>query len=225
MLSDYQTLVIDLVRDDAGKIVTAERDRAITAAVERYSKDRPRQTAEDLTPTSANVLPLPSTWVTDFSTLLSLEYPIGNVPRDLIEQDRYEFYRNTTAVVIQLLDAVAVAASNTRATYTIKHSVTTTVDTIPVGDREAVAGYAAAALCDELAALYSGGTDSTIQADSVEQKSKAADYSARAGRLRKRYFDEMGVDDKRNVATGVVVNLNAKDSMGGDRLLHTRVLR
>lgn len=225
MLSDVQTLVIDLVRDDAGKIITAERDRAITAAVERYSKDRPRETAEDLTPTSANVLPLPSAWVTDFSTLLSLEYPIGTVPPTLIERDRYDFYRNTSTLVIQLLDAVAVAASNVRATFTIKHTLTTLADTIPVGDREPLACFAAAICCEQLAAFYSGGTDSTIQADSVESKSKAADYAARARNLRKRYLDELGIDDKRNVPSGVVVNLQQNDSRGQDRITHGRVLR
>ena len=93
-----------------------------------------------------------------------------------------------------------------RATYTIKHSVTASVDTIPVQDREPVACWAAAMLCDELATYYSAGTDSAIQADSVEQRSKAQEYAARAKALRKRYFDELGIEDRRGEPAGAFVD-------------------
>jgi hypothetical protein len=220
MLSDHQALVIELIRDDAGKITTADRDRAINLAIERYSKDRPQEKTQDVTPTDANHLPLPGAWEADFSELRSLEYPIGSVPSSVIGQERYGFYRSPTALTIQLLDAVAVAANNVRATYTIRHVVSAVADTIPVGDREPVACWAAAVLCEELAALYSGNTDSTIQADSVEQTSKAQEYAARARGLRKRYIDELGIDEKRSQPAGVVVNLDFPDSHGQERLTH-----
>lgn len=225
MLTDYQTLVVDLIRDDAARIATTERDRAITAAVERYSKDRPKVAVEDLTPTGANTVPLPAGWVTDFSTLRALEYPVGNVPPTMIDTTRYSFYQTPSAEVIQVVDSVAVTAGSVRATYTIKHTVSGVADTIPLGDREPVACWAAAILCDELAAFYSGGTDSTIQADSVEGRSKAQEYSARAKALRKRYLDELGVDDKRSQPAGAVVELKRPDSWGGPRLNHPALNR
>jgi hypothetical protein len=225
MLSDHQTLVIELTRDDAAKIQAAERDRAIDLAVKRYSKDRPRETTQDVTPEDANHLPLPALWETDFSELRSLEYPIGSVPPNTISQERYSFYRSPTAVKLQLLDAVAIAANNVRATFTVRHALSMSADTIPVEDREPIACWAAAILCDELAALYSGNTDSTIQADSVQQTSKAQEYSARAKALRKRYMDELGVEDKRSEPAGVVVNLDFPDSQGQDRLTHRSAFR
>jgi hypothetical protein len=225
MLSDYQTLVTELVRDDAGKIAAAEKDRAIDLAVKRYSKDRPQVKVEDLTPESANLLPLPASWESDFSELRSLEYPIGDVPPTLLETGRYDFYHSPTALKIQVLDAVAVAAANVRASYTIKHVVSASADTIPIQDREPVACWAAAILADELAAFYSGGTDSSVQADSVEQRSKAEEYAARARGLRKRYHDELGIEEKKAAPAGVVVNLDQPDSRGEDRLLHLRRYR
>jgi len=123
-------------------------------------------------------------------------------------------------LVIQLLDAVAVAANNVRATYTIRHVVSISADTIPIEDREPVACWAAAVLCEQLAALYSGNTDSTIQADSVQQTTKAQEYAARARQLRKRYIDELGIDEKRSEPAGVVVNLDFPDSHGQERLTH-----
>lgn len=225
MLSDYQTLVIELVRDDAAKIAVAERDRAIDLAVKRYSKDRPQEKAQDLTPASSQLLPLPAAWETDFSELRLLEYPIGEIPPSLIPQDRHGFYRSPTAVQIQLLDGVAVAAANVRATFTIQHVVSAVADTIAVGDREPVACWAAATLCDELASLYSGNTDSTIQADTVQSTTKAQEYAARAGKLRGRYFKELGIEEKRAAPAGVVVDLDFPDSHGQDRLTHHRAYR
>jgi hypothetical protein len=219
VLTDYQTLVTEFARDDAGRIQTAERDRAIQLAVQRYSKDIERVKVEDKVVTNGNTLALPSAWEADASELRSLEYPIGMVPPAYLSNERYGLYQNPTAIVIMLLDAVAAGAS-IRVTYTITHVVSTVADSIPVKDREPVSCWAAALLCDQLAAFYSGGSDSTIQADSSPGQTRAQEYSARAKTLRKRYLDELGIDDKRNVAAGAVVNLNATDSQGRDRLTH-----
>jgi len=107
-----------------------------------------------------------------------------------------------------------------RATYTIAHDVSVSADTIPMGDREPVCCLAAASLCDQLAGFYSGDSDSTIQADSVNHQSKAGEFASRARGLRKRYLDELGIDAKKNVAAGVIVDLNLNDSQGYPRLVH-----
>ncbi len=225
MLVDYQTLVTELVRDDAGKILVAERDRAIAAAVLRYSSDKPRTKVQDVTPESSQLLPLPAAWEEGFSDLLELEHPIGNVPPTLIAQDRYGLYQDPAATKIQVVDGVAVAANSVRASFTIKHVVDAATDTIPLQHREPVACWGAASLCDQLAAFYSSGTDSTLQADSVEQRSKAQEYALRAKTLRKRYLDEIGIEEKKGAAAGAVVNLDFSDSRGEDRITHARRYR
>jgi hypothetical protein len=225
MLVDYQTLCTELVRDDAGKIAVAERDRAIAAAVYRYSTDKPRTKVQDVTPEASQLLPLPAAFEDGFSAILAIEYPKGDIPPTFVEQDRYAIYDDGTAKKIQLADGVAVAASNTRISFTIKHQVDAAVDTIPLQHREPVACFASASLCDQLAAFYSSGSDSSIQADSVEGRSKAQEYSSRAIALRKRYFNEIGIEEKHSAPAGVVVNLNQDDSQGQDRLMHPRRYR
>ncbi len=225
MLADYEQLVTDLVRDDAAKIANAEKDRAIEAAVRRYSEDRPQEKAEDLTPSGANTLPLPAAWENDFSALRALEYPVGNVPPTYLDQGRYRFYRTPAAVVIQSDDAVSVSAGSVRATFTIRHAVDAASDTVPLSHRQAVASWAAAILCEQLAAFYSGGTDSTIQADSVQNESKARDYASRARALRQFYLDELGIDPKRGQPAGQVVELKRTDTWGGARIAHPPLVR
>lgn len=224
MLPDYQTLVDGMVRDDAGKLTPTDRDLAIAAAVIRYGKDRPRSKVEDITAPGGYYLPLPSGWEEGFSKLGSLEYPLGQVPPAYLESGSWGMYNAPVGWQVMVRDSLPAAVS-LRASYTIRHVLDATTDTIPETDREAVASYAAAMLADQLASLYSGDSDSTIQADSVNHQSKAAEFAARARALRKRYFDDLGVDAKRNVAAGTVVNLSVNDSRGRDRFTHPRRFR
>lgn len=223
-LSDFQTLVDDLLRDDAGRVTPTQSYTAIATAVARYSKDRPSQKVEDIVAPGGYLLPLPSAWEADFSQVLSLEYPIGNVPPIMISAQDYELYTSPSGVSIMVRSGFN-ANENVRATFTVAHEVSLSADTVPFGDREAVCCLAAASLCDQLAGLYSGDSDSTIQADSVNHQSKAAEFASRARSLRKRYLDELGIDAKKNVAAGVVVDLNLSNSQGGARLTHRRGYR
>lgn len=217
MLADFQALAAALTRDDAGKLSADDVDGAITLAVTRYSKDRPRLKVEDITAAGGKLLGLPAAWENGFSKLNSLEYPIGDVPPSLISG--WMMYNAPSGLSIMVGDSLTANAA-VRASYGVMHQVSSSTDTVPLGDREAVCCLAAASLCDQLASLYSGDTDSTIQADSVNHQSKAAEYAARAKALRKRYHDELGIGEKKSVAAGAVVNLDLPNSLGGDRLGH-----
>ncbi|MDA8107565.1 MAG: hypothetical protein M0015_02920 [Betaproteobacteria bacterium] len=224
MLADYETLVQNLVRDDANRLALQDIDDAIALALLRYSKDRPQTKVEDVTPTNTTTLPLPNAWEADFSALKSLEYPVGENPPEYIEPSRYSMYQDPTAITIKLIDAVD-AARDVRAAFTIAHVLDATHDTIPLADREAAACWAGALLCDQLAAFYSGGADSTIQADSVRQQSKSQEYASRAKALRKRYLDELGVEEKTAVAASSVAVVTPTDSRGQARITHSSEYR
>lgn len=223
-LLDFQTLTDNLVRDDASKIATTDRDSAIALAVSRYSKDRPDKKVEDITAPGGQLLNLPTAWEPDFSMLQALEYPVGQVPPSHLAPEDWALYDAPGGQQIQLATSIN-AGETVRASYSIARVVDATTDTIPAADQEAVASYAAAVLCDQLASLYSGDSDSTIQADTVEHQGKAREFAMRAKTLRKRYYDELGIEPKRNVAAGVVVDLDMNNSQGNDRLTHPRRFR
>lgn len=223
-LADYQALTDDLVRDDTGKITTADRDEAVARAVARYSKDRPRTKVEDVAAPGGNTLNLPLVWEPGFSELRSIEYPIGEIPPALLDADSYWLYDGPAGQIIQIVNAI-IAAQQVRITFTIRHRLDATNDTIRADDREPVCALAAGLLLEQLAAYFAGSSDSSIQADAVDRRSKSQEFAARANAMRKRYFDDLGIDLKRNVAAGVVVDLDAPDSLGQDRLLHPRRYR
>ena len=118
-----------------------------------------------------------------------------------------------------------ICSDTVRAAYTARQLLDIANDTIPAADREAVSSWAAALLLDQLASLFSGDSDSTIQADSVDPNSKAREYAARAKAARKRYFDELGIDPKKTVPASATVDLDLPSSRNRDRLTHPRSFR
>ncbi|MEJ1353094.1 MAG: hypothetical protein RPU13_13875 [Candidatus Sedimenticola sp. (ex Thyasira tokunagai)] len=217
MLSDFQNLVNDLVRDDSDTVTPGDVDQAIGLAVSRYSKDRPYIQVEDVSAEGPHTLTLPTAWVPGFSEIQELEFPIGNFPASYINDSL--LYQSPDGEEIRVADSLTVGVQ-VRVNFSVFHTLTDIADTVPLGDREALASYAAAALCDQLSSHYANSSDSTIQADSVDHASKSREWAGRARALRKRYFDELGVDDRRNAAAGVVVDLDMQNSQGGDRLFH-----
>lgn len=215
-LADHQSLVEARTRDTGSVFTTAERDQAIGLAVQRYSLDRPRRLVVDVTADGSQVLALPAGWQADVSQLVSLEYPIGEVPPALID---WQLYQGPSATTI-LMDRAVAAGTAVRATFTVAHTLSPAADTIPVKDREAVSAWAAATLLDQLAAAKSGDRESSIASDSVDHGNAGDRYARRARELRQSYYDRLGLDPKRAVAAGVVVAVPSLDSRGRSRIFH-----
>jgi len=223
-LTDFQTLVDNKIRDEESRIATADRDTAIGNAVLRYSVDRPQTKVEDLVSAGGHYLDLPAAWEDGFSALLQIEFPIGEYPPELLDNSGWSLYQSPSGQQIFLRDALT-NGDSVRATYTIQHQVDANTDTTPAKDREAIACWAAALLCDQLASYYSGESNPTIQADAVQHSDTSRRFASRAKGFREQYFNELGIDPKRNVAAGVVVDLDLKNSLGLDRLTHPRRYR
>lgn len=218
-LSDYQSLVPNLVRDSSSLLQTSDRDAAIALAVTRYSEDKPRSAVADLTGTGVKLVDLPAGWQAGFSRIVSIEYPMGAAPPSLMAQESYSLYTGLSSTQILFVSALP-AAATARATFTQAHLLDADNDTIPLKDREAVANWAASLMLQQLANHYSGAGSPTIAADAVDWQSRGGEFARRAKESRQFYFDHIGVDPKKNRAAGVVVDFDRMNSLGGERLIH-----
>lgn len=194
-LSDYQTFVDSLVRDNARVITPAERDRAIGMALQAYGHDMPRSVVEDVTWAAYGyTAALPLQW-TARSEVLAAEYPIGQRPAAAIEMAVYIEPLLSKLITPNALPAGALV----RVTYSTAHSLAdggaAANDTVPTMHREAMASYAAYLLCRQLAAHYSAERDSSINADASNTESRARNYSARANDYRAMYYAGIGKAD------------------------------
>ncbi|MEQ8605180.1 MAG: hypothetical protein RIB45_17850 [Marivibrio sp.] len=217
MLSDFQAIVDDLVRDESAEITADSRERAIALAVTRYSTDRPRAAIEEVTAVAGEMQDLPPGWDAQFSAIAEVKRTGGDKIPAAVEL-------TLGGEKIRLGWSVT-AGEELQILYTQLHVVSEVEDTVPFKDREAVCCWAASLLLEQLASLYAGHQQSTLDADAVNFGTKAGDYARRAQRMRQTYLDHLGIDPKRNVAAGVVVDLDQAASDGKRRLFKTGVLR
>ena len=198
--------LIDMIRpkikDDSGKITDPDDlILAATEALNRYSKARPLEVVVDIPGAGTYDVALPIDWIDGFSNILQVEYPTDRVPANIIDRRDYSIYATPTGKVLRILIAQPDTDENVRQTYTILHSE----DSVPACDLEAVANLAASICLRQLAAAFGQTSDSTIQADTVNYRSKADEFRRLADSFEKLYKTHLGIKDNDPVAAASVV--------------------
>lgn len=219
-LAEIRQKLISHVKDDAGKLTKPDDyDRNINASLGKYSKHRPDHKIVDVVGNGTHDYDLPSGWVNEFSTVKSIEFPIGDVPASFLEKDEAEVYETPTGKKLRLLNDAPSASDSFRVKFTILRTATA----IPDGDIEAFTWLAASLCCEELANAYAQSGDSSIAADSVDYKDKSYRFAQRAKRLMQLYKEHLGLKEDDSVPAAVAVaDLDIGYPGGGDRLTHTR---
>lgn len=201
MASIDSDAVIAKVKDDSGRLESDDFQTAVDAAVEKYSKDRPKTDVQDVAGTGGHDVALPDTWVEEFSQVKKVEYPVEEVPEITLPKDLYSVYRSPDGEVLRLIGSTPDTDESVRVTITIPR----TADTIATGDVDAVENLAAAYCCEVLANLFTQTSDPTIAADVVNYRTKSSEFAARAKRLRQLYLDHVGVKDDGGAPASTVV--------------------
>lgn len=188
MLNDLTELIDSLVRDESSRLTASDLAEAIRLALARYGSDWPRNKVEDVTSAGGDRLPLPTAWESN-SELVSVEYPIGEMPPAMLD---CSIYTAPAGKELRLGKGLPLGAE-ARLTFTVAHVVSDSQETILPGHREAVACYAAALLLEQLAAAAINDGESTISADTTDRRTKAQEYGSRAKALKTRYGEAMGI--------------------------------
>jgi len=225
---DYITAIGHLVGGEL-PLGDAEKIFAINAALKKYSGHRPRIVVEDEAGNASfdYALTLLAEWTDGFSVIKSVEYPVDdtNETPSVLSEDAWAIYRKPAGKALRLLEDTPETTESLRITYTALHACTDSACTVPSYDEEALQILAASIFCDMLAAYFAQTQDSTIQADSVDHKSKASEYAARARAYRKMYFDHLGVKEGGTPAASVTKDQDAAGSWAGDHATHPRRYR
>ena len=178
------------VKDASGTLVLDDYKGAVSEALKRYAKHRPRVLVADLPGTGAADLALPTGWSDGFSALHSLEYPVGKIPETFLDPRDFKLYRSPAGLKIRLLTVIPTVAQTVRATYTALHADETTVSAV---DMDAVANLAAAVCLRLLAAKFGQTSDPTLQADVVNYRSKADEFRRLADAFEALYNEQLGI--------------------------------
>ena len=210
-------LTIAKVKDDSGKLeAPGDYTANIAEALKRYSKDRPRLVCADLAGNAGNDLTLPDNWSEGLSSIISIEYPIGDVPETLLDSRDWELYQTPTVKRLRLLYEKPAVGASVRMLYSIMHDEAS----VPAADLEAVANLAASLCCRQLAAAFGQTGDSLIQADVVNYRSKTDEFRRLAESLEGLYKAHLGI--KANDTTSAAMATAAPPDSKRTRLTHGR---
>lgn len=211
--ADWLKLIDGMAPDEGERLTDEDREQALALAVIRYSTDKPRPEAADVATEDGYTVPLPEAWHADFSRVTGIEVPPGLFPPVMLPGDAWLPHRIPGKDVLLLVRPEAPGAL-IRLHFTLPHVLDDEVDTIPAKDREAVAHWAAGLLLDSLSGKHAGDMQSTVNSDSVDHAAKMPNYKVLADAQRQAYWNHVGIDPKRAVASGAVV------TVGQRRLLH-----
>jgi len=220
---DYITAIGQLVQ---GEIPLDEADKilAINIALKAHSKRRPRVIVEDEDGDGGFDYAITGLehWSDGFSVVKTVEYPVDDDDEtpEVLQDDAWMIYAKPSGEVLRFKEISPTADEDFRVVYTALHTCTTSACTVKAYDTEPVQALAAAYFCDMLATYYAQSGDSSIGADSVDHKSKAKEYAARAKAYRTIYFDHLGIAEGKTPAASISRDQDKKASWQSDKVTH-----
>jgi hypothetical protein len=174
-------------------------DKHVTAAIRRYSTDRPRLTFADYTGDgSTYALAVPAGWVNAFSWVGSVEYPQGQRPPIYIDIAEVQVYPNDNAPTAILLNLTTPSSGKVaRVTYSVLWPIpdgNQATDLIPDTDYEYVAKLAAASAAMQLDSRAAANINPQFPSATLAvAEGEAKRWSDVALGYRKEYEDFVGV--------------------------------
>ena len=225
--SELRTITDAIVQDAASLIISpGDLDVFIDQAVEMYSEDRTRTKTQDVVGSGLAQVDMPSDWVRDFSVIESIEFPIGNIPRDLLE-DEEEFETEDIPdgaggekTIIRFLESIPKTTESFRLKITVPHvlSVDTVANTtIASTDKLTLGNLSASRTFLSLSAALTQTSDSSIGADAVDFIGRAAQYQALAAEHERIYKEKLGKTGEGRTVAVRIPEIDVRPTTGGRR--------
>jgi hypothetical protein len=217
----------DRLQDGEEIIKLHQRQLALTEAVKDLARFRPRLLVGDIVGNGTSTYTLPAGWVVDVSSLLSLEFPLGNDPPTYLEESDWTLYRSaSTTVQLRLVRELPSASQTMRLLYTAPHTLGSTpaTTTLTAVDEEPALNKAASLCCTWLAAYYAQQGQASLAADVTNHESKSRTYRDLAKDFQRLYNEALGIDTKDGQApvkaASAVGDWDNSYPWGEDRLTH-----
>jgi hypothetical protein len=197
----YQDELASLINDDANKLSATDKVLLLNKAVTDWGKDVPLRVFKKIagTGTGKYVLNtiLAGLWKYGYSQIFGIEYPYGDEPPTILEDEDWDVYDDGTAqdgsnLQLWLIDNEPSAIEFFVVEFNIE-------PVLPVVGQQnfpdtnlsfsQVTTLAAAYACQRLATAYAQSIDASITVDVVNYNDKAAKYTT----LAKQYFNRYNV--------------------------------
>lgn len=160
--------------------------QAVAAWISRFAPRKVRSTLSGTSGGSSDwriAVPTSPAWVVGFSTLLRVEYPLQQ-SRCFLAPSAYTLYPSPDAAThISFVSQPSAGTDNIGVDYTVPHTISASTTTIPANLQEVTETLLAHLACRIQANKTGYTTDPSIAADSVNYRSKGAEWAAIAKNL------------------------------------------
>lgn len=166
----------------------ADYETIIQEAIKLHSQRKPKKKVAKLTGSADAFFSLPSDWEDEFSWILNIEYPLSQFPPCFIQQKFYRVEEIDTGLICRFYESGFPGVNEDfYFRYYIRHTVDDDSSTIPLADKDSVANLAASICCQSLAEAFGQTSDSTIDADVINYRSRGDEFASRAKELFRLY--------------------------------------
>lgn len=221
-----QIVLGNQVEEGIAPLGKVERTLSFKLALKFHSKYKPQVIVEKIDGTDVFDYKLSTSltnWKDDFSVVRQVEYPVDDDDQsaDILDEHSWEVYQKPDGHYLRFLENTPDASEDIRVTYTTFHTCTMTGDcTVKQFNEEAVQILGASFFCEMLGTYHAQAGDSTIDADSVNHKSKSSEYTARAKTLRELYFKFFNIVEGKTRAASLHMEWDKNASWGSQHLTH-----
>lgn len=221
---DYILSIGHLVSGDNFPIGEAEMFLAILLSLAEHSNTRPLIIVQDVTGDDGFDYPVTTftSWSEGFSIISQVEYEVDDdsSSANILLPVDWIIYNKPDGKYLRFLTSTPSTSEEFRVTYSARHTCTDSACTVKDADDYVCRVLAAAYFCEMLATAYAPSSDSMIEADSVDHKSKSKDYAMRSKVYRSIYFKHFGLKDGSVPAASVTQDWDKLPSWQSDRITH-----
>ncbi len=198
-LSDYQTKLDQVLQDLDEELEPDPKAAFLQEAINTHSQHRPQILIVSVTGTGTFLYDLPAGWEEGFSSIESIEYPVGEQNPILLDQTKYMIYQGIDGSQLRFLYDSPGATETFLLSYTARHVVATGAEippiatTIPDNDFDAVCNLAGALCCYALGRKLteeSGGASMAVRDQTWRSVLR---YSEKGKELMALYYSHIGV--------------------------------
>ena len=230
-IQEFKLLMTTYLKDDAYLIDIGGWDKAREHAINTYSKDKPKIIKEDLTGDGTYEYSLPDDWVSDFSWVTSIEYPIDQQNPEFLDEDQYIVYDNATTKKLRFVETTPQSGKTIRVEFSVKWTIDKDTCDIPTQDFHPVACLATAYCLRMMADHFGQTTEPSINADVIDYTRKSIEFSELADSMENIYRRHLGMpplgskeaaEKPSSPAASQTKDLDIMYGWGGDMLTHPK---
>jgi hypothetical protein len=166
----------------------ADRDEIINDAIREYSLVRPCLTTQIVTGTTQDWYSLPSDYEDGFSSIVEIEYPVENSPKDVIDPKYWAIEQMSDGKYLRFDENNPGAGNIFWVKFTKRQVLTNGTSDIPDSDLNPIAYLATSLMCEALADFYGSRADANLTEVEIPGfTSRVGEFTEQARKWRKKY--------------------------------------